>query len=152
MFPIQINKTTTGNSRFVLQKLLMWTSKETNVNDSVMLYEIKNLSHGSHSSSSVFKVVVVSSGVLFPVDEPFALICSKKRTCTITLIGKRSFCTACSHASGDSFLQSNNPHTLFFSILLIPECSWNISKSRIKNYYVTKQRIWILFLPSETCR
>ncbi|MFS7911243.1 hypothetical protein Hanom_Chr02g00115811 [Helianthus anomalus] len=44
---------------------------------------------------------MVASGASPPVD--VALSCSKKRTCTTTCNGSRSFWTACLHTSGEIF-------------------------------------------------
>ena len=63
------------------------------------------------------------SGPLELPDDWADLACSKKRTCTTTRKGSRSFCAACMHASGDNFLQSISLHILFFSPLLSPGCS-----------------------------
>ncbi|KAJ0567077.1 hypothetical protein HanIR_Chr06g0280701 [Helianthus annuus] len=64
---------------------------------------------------------MVASGASPPVD--VALSCSKKRTCTTTCNGRRSFWTACLHTSGDHFLQSISLKIRFFSLFSIPGCS-----------------------------
>lgn len=52
-----------------------------------------------------------------------ALACSKKRTCTTTLNGSRSFWAACVQASIDNFLQSRIRHKFFLSLLLRSGCA-----------------------------
>lgn len=51
------------------------------------------------------------------------LTCSKKRTCTTTRSGSRSFCAACLDASIISFFTSISPHNFFFSAFVKFGCS-----------------------------
>jgi len=113
------------------------------------LKELMSLDVGTPHSSSV---VVVAADLELPMELPFslgrsertadgssaegsllaeatdALTCSKKRTCTTTRRGRRSFCTACMHASCDSCLQSISPHNFFFSLFDRLGCSCKHAK------------------------
>lgn len=81
----------------------------------------------SHSSS-VFVVVEFEASVeLFLSDWAaldVALTCSKKRTWTTTLSGRRSFWAACMDASIVSFLTFISPQIFFFSAFIKLGCSW----------------------------
>lgn len=79
----------------------------------------------SHSSSVFVVDRDASLGLLSARTPAAALTCSKKRTCTTTRSGRRSFCAACIDASIVNFLTSIKLHNFFLSDFDKPGCSWS---------------------------